>query len=73
MDRGAWQTIVHRVANSQTEHTHTHTHTHTGEVQEDSQFFDWGECKDSQFFDWGECVDHSAIHQNKYYKKELQV
>ena len=31
MDRGAWQTAVHRITKSWTQlsHTHTHTHTHT--------------------------------------------
>ena len=30
MNRGAWQAIVHGVAElDMTEHTHTHTHTHT--------------------------------------------
>ena len=31
MERGAWQTTVHGVANSQdmTEHAHTNVHTHT--------------------------------------------
>ena len=29
MDSGAWQAIVHGVAESDTAESHTHTHTHT--------------------------------------------